>query len=71
MSGIPGNITPKYRVLVCDLRSDRLLDVLPLQEVTVEDFIGKAGSLQGTVSIPNCGIADRAARRGEGARVCD
>ncbi|MCX5446010.1 hypothetical protein [Streptomyces nigrescens] len=51
--------TSPYRVLVCDLRSDRLLDVLPLQEVTVEDYIGKAGSLQGTVPIPNRATADR------------
>ncbi|MFE0189287.1 hypothetical protein [Streptomyces sp. NPDC058989] len=51
--------TSLYRVLVCDLRSDQLLDVLPLQEVTVEDFIGKAGSLQGTVPIPNAAMADR------------
>lgn len=51
--------TSTYRVLVCDLRSDELLDVLPLQEVTVEDFIGKAGSLQGKVPIPNRQMADR------------
>ncbi|WP_425829281.1 hypothetical protein [Streptomyces fractus] len=49
-----------YRVLVCDLRSDRLLDVLPLHEVTIEDYIGKAGSLQGTVPIPNRELAARA-----------
>lgn len=51
--------TSRYRVLVCDLRSDRLLDVLPLQEVTIEDYIGKSGSLQGTVPIPNRAMADR------------
>lgn len=51
--------TSRYRVLVCDLRSDRLLDVLPLHEVRVEDYIGKAGSLSGTVPIPNQAMADR------------
>ncbi|MFH8574260.1 hypothetical protein [Streptomyces sp. NPDC017993] len=51
--------TSTYRVLVCDLRSDELLDVLPLQVVTVEDYIGKAGSVQGTMPIPNRAMADR------------
>ncbi|MGW8374255.1 hypothetical protein [Streptomyces sp. ODS28] len=54
------NGTAEYRVLVCDLRSDRLLDVLPLTGVSVEDYIGKAGTLQGTVPIPNRELADRA-----------
>ncbi|WP_329148823.1 hypothetical protein OIU91_21360 [Streptomyces sp. NBC_01456] len=51
--------TPAYRVLVCDLRSDALLDVLPVTEVSVEDYIGKAGSLHATVPVPNREIADR------------
>ena len=51
--------TSTYRVFVCDLRSDRLLDVLPLQGVSIEDYIGKAGSLQGTVPIPNREMAER------------
>lgn len=51
--------TSRYRVLVCDLRTDTLLDVLPLTEVSVEDYIGKAGSLSGTVPIPNRAMADR------------
>ncbi|WP_329148294.1 hypothetical protein OIU91_19855 [Streptomyces sp. NBC_01456] len=53
------NSSSLYRVLVCDLRSDEVLDVLPLHEVTVEDYIGKSGSLQGTVPIPNRAMADR------------
>ena len=53
-------LTSRYRVLVCDLRSDKLLDVLPLHEVTIEDYIGKSGSLSGTVPIPNRAMADRA-----------
>ncbi|ARF56006.1 hypothetical protein [Streptomyces gilvosporeus] len=52
-------MTPAYRVLVCDLRTDTLLDVLPVTEVSVEDFIGKAGSLRATVPVPNREIADR------------
>ncbi|MEU3710483.1 hypothetical protein [Streptomyces catenulae] len=52
--------TSTYRVLVCDLRSDRLLDVLPLTGVSIEDYIGKAGSFRGTVPIPNRELADRA-----------
>ncbi|SCK25754.1 hypothetical protein H181DRAFT_02006 [Streptomyces sp. WMMB 714] len=37
-------MTSQYRIPVRDLRSDRLLDVLPLTEVSVEDCIGKAGT---------------------------
>ncbi|MGW1868932.1 hypothetical protein ACWCPS_25635 [Streptomyces mauvecolor] len=33
-----------YCALVCDLRSDRLLDVLPLTGVSIKDYIGKASS---------------------------
>ena len=51
--------TSPYRVLVCDLRADTLLDVLPLTGVSIEDYIGKAGSLSGTVPIPNRAMADR------------
>ncbi|MEV0115533.1 hypothetical protein AB0H77_20195 [Streptomyces sp. NPDC050844] len=51
--------TARYRVLVCDLRTDTLLDVLPLHEVSVEDYIGKAGSLTGTVPTPSPDMAER------------
>ncbi|QKW08036.1 hypothetical protein HUT18_18280 [Streptomyces sp. NA04227] len=53
------NLPSAYRVLVCDLRSDRLLDVLPLHDVTIDDFLGKPGSLKGTVPIPNRAMAAR------------
>ncbi|MFJ1708580.1 hypothetical protein [Kitasatospora sp. NPDC088346] len=54
-------LTPTpYRVLVCDLRSDQLLDVLPLWGVSLDDFIGKTGSLQGTVRIVTADLAARA-----------
>lgn len=51
-----------YRVLICDLRSDTLLDVLPVQDVSIDDYIGKPGRLTGTVPIPNREIAERARR---------
>jgi hypothetical protein len=51
-----------YRVLLCDLRSDLLLDVLPVRDVSLDDYIGKTGSLRGTVPIPNAKLADRARR---------
>ncbi|MET9914577.1 hypothetical protein ABZZ74_49175 [Streptomyces sp. NPDC006476] len=51
-----------YRLLVCDLRSDQLLDVLPVQGVSLDDYIGKTGRLTGTVPIPNTEIAARARR---------
>ncbi|MGW0838215.1 hypothetical protein [Streptomyces prunicolor] len=53
---------PPYRLLFCDLRSDQLLDVLPVQGVALDDYIGKTGRLTGTVPIPNRAIAERARR---------
>ncbi|MGW3711340.1 hypothetical protein ACWDN6_14480 [Streptomyces albogriseolus] len=55
-------MSPAYRLLLCDLRSDRLLDALPVHGVALDDYIGKTGSLRGRVPIPNRGIADRARR---------
>ena len=51
-----------YRLLFCDLRSDQLLDALPVQGVALDDYIGKTGRLTGTVPIPNRAIAERARR---------
>ncbi|MEV6073953.1 hypothetical protein AB0L80_02380 [Streptomyces sp. NPDC052069] len=51
-----------YRLLLTDLRSDTLLDALPVQGVGLDDYIGKTGRLTGTVPIPNRGIAERARR---------
>ncbi|MFD7236465.1 hypothetical protein ACFWAT_14305 [Streptomyces syringium] len=48
-----------YRVSLCDLRSDQLLDVLPLQSVAFDDYIGKTGSASGSIPIPNREIAAR------------
>ncbi|MGW6284198.1 hypothetical protein ACWFRR_04330, partial [Streptomyces sp. NPDC055107] len=51
---------PVYRALFCDLRTDRLLDVLPLTETKFDDFIGKPGSLTATVPLPEGALAARA-----------
>ncbi|GHA19495.1 hypothetical protein GCM10010389_66410 [Streptomyces echinoruber] len=51
-----------YRLLFCDLRSDQVLDALPVQGVALDDYIGKTGRLTGNVPIPNRQIADRARR---------
>ncbi|MER6527684.1 hypothetical protein [Streptomyces sp. NPDC001508] len=55
-----------YRAIFCDLRTDSTLDILPLRDVTVDDYIGKAGSLSGTVPVPNAAIAARVRRIEEG-----
>ncbi|MCT4355841.1 hypothetical protein M5362_22125 [Streptomyces sp. Je 1-79] len=52
--------TPVYRALFCDLRTDQVLDVLPLTEAKFDDFIGKSGSLSATVPLPNPALAVRA-----------
>ncbi|MFI2037614.1 hypothetical protein ACH470_23645 [Streptomyces bottropensis] len=51
-----------YRFLFTDLRSDQVLDALPVQGVALDDFIGKTGRLTGNVPIPNRQIAERARR---------
>jgi hypothetical protein len=45
-----------------DLRSDQVLDTLPVQGVSIDDYIGKVGSMRGTVPVPNAQIAARARR---------
>ncbi|PJN40518.1 hypothetical protein CG747_12670 [Streptomyces sp. CB02959] len=52
-------MTAAYRALFCDLRTDQLLDVLPLQGVSFDDYLGKTGTAQGTVPIPNAAVAAR------------
>ncbi|MFD4372515.1 hypothetical protein [Streptomyces sp. NPDC058486] len=49
-----------YRAIFCDLVTDQTLDILPLRDVSFEDYIGRAGSLSGTVPIPDRAMADRA-----------
>ncbi|OPC79931.1 hypothetical protein B4N89_02310 [Embleya scabrispora] len=54
-------MTP-YRVLFCDLRSDQLLDVLPLTNLAWDDWIGKTGTLRGTIPVVDADMAARASR---------
>ncbi|KNB50101.1 hypothetical protein [Streptomyces caatingaensis] len=49
-----------YRALFCDLLTDRVIDALPLTDVEFDDYIGKAGSLRGTVPLPDEALARRA-----------
>ncbi|MFD9393369.1 hypothetical protein ACFWBB_22395 [Streptomyces sp. NPDC060000] len=60
------SVTTPYRAIFCDLRTDDTIDILPLRDVTVDDYIGKAGSLSGTVPIPNAQVAARVRRIEEG-----
>ncbi|MFE4858136.1 hypothetical protein [Streptomyces sp. NPDC056670] len=53
-----GGVT--YRALFCDLRTDRVIDALPLTEVEFDDFIGKPGQLRATVPLPDAALARRA-----------
>ncbi|MER6078569.1 hypothetical protein ACFY6U_30670 [Streptomyces sp. NPDC013157] len=55
-----------YRAIFCDLLTDRTIDILPLRDVTVDDYIGKAGSLSGTIPVPNAEMAARVRRIEEG-----
>ncbi|MFF2922721.1 hypothetical protein ACFVTP_10010 [Streptomyces celluloflavus] len=48
-----------YRVLLCDLRTDQLLDAVPVSGLSLDDYIGKAGSLQATIPLPNAALAAR------------
>ncbi|MFI0739351.1 hypothetical protein ACH4PU_14865 [Streptomyces sp. NPDC021100] len=48
-----------YRVLLCDLMSDQLLDVLPVEQLALDDWIGKTGGMSATVPLPNAAIAAR------------
>ncbi|MFI8961445.1 hypothetical protein ACIGO8_04945 [Streptomyces sp. NPDC053493] len=55
-----------YRAIFCDLITDQTIDILPLRDVSFDDYIGKAGSLSGTIPIPNKEIADRVKKVREG-----
>ncbi|MEU7038077.1 hypothetical protein ABZ958_30980 [Streptomyces sp. NPDC046237] len=55
-----------YRAIFCDLLSDQTIDILPLRDVQFDDYIGKAGSLSGTVPIPDKAIAARVRQVEEG-----
>lgn len=53
-------VQPAYRALFCDLRTDQVVDSLPLTGVEFDDYIGKAGSLRATVPLPDQALAQRA-----------
>ncbi|MGW1770633.1 hypothetical protein [Streptomyces sp. NPDC002104] len=53
-------LSPPYRLLLCDLRSDQVLDALPVQSLALDDYIGKPGSMSGNIPIPNAAVAARA-----------
>ncbi|MFE7585640.1 hypothetical protein ACFU5Y_29195 [Streptomyces gardneri] len=55
-----------YRAIFCDLLTDQTLDILPLRDVQFDDYIGKAGSLSGTIPIPDREIAARVRQVQEG-----
>ncbi|MFI8518967.1 hypothetical protein ACIGEZ_14240 [Streptomyces sp. NPDC085481] len=55
-----------YRAIFCDLITDQTIDILPLRDVSFDDFIGKAGSLSGTIPIPDKAIAERVKKVREG-----
>ncbi|GGZ53500.1 hypothetical protein AB0P12_31480 [Streptomyces subrutilus] len=55
-----------YRAIFCDVRTDRTIDILPLRDVSIDDYIGKPGALSGTIPIPDSAIAARVARIEEG-----
>lgn len=48
-----------YELLVCDLRTDRLLDRIPVTGVSYDDYIGKTGSLSATIPVPDSTVARR------------
>lgn len=59
-------VNTPYRAIFCDLRTDNTIDILPLRDVTVDDYIGKAGSLSGTIPVPDAAMAARVRRIEEG-----
>jgi hypothetical protein len=48
-----------YRVVICDLRSDQMLDVLPVTGLTFDDYIGKTGTCSGSIEITDPRVAAR------------
>ncbi|WP_441251204.1 hypothetical protein [Kitasatospora sp. McL0602] len=48
-----------YQLRVCDLRTDQTLDILPVQGVSYDDYIGKTGTFSGTIPVPDRQMARR------------
>ena len=55
-----------YRAVFVDLRSDKAIDILPVQDVEYDDYIGKTGSLGATLLVPNRRMAERIRQIEEG-----
>lgn len=55
-----------YRVIFADVSTDDTIDVLPVDGVEFDDYIGKPGSLTGTIPVPDADLGSRAARLVEG-----
>ncbi|MBT2445914.1 hypothetical protein J7F03_02170 [Streptomyces sp. ISL-43] len=55
-----------YRAIFCDVRTDRTIDILPLRDVSIDDYIGKPGALSGNIPVPDAAIAARVRRIEEG-----
>lgn len=55
-----------YRVIFADVSTDTTIDILPVDDIEFDDYIGKPGSLTGTIPIPNTDLGARAARLVEG-----
>lgn len=60
------SLNTPYRAIFCDLRTDRTIDILPMRDVSIDDYIGKPGALSGTIPVPDSAIAARVARIEEG-----
>ncbi|MER8068376.1 hypothetical protein ABTZ59_08780 [Streptomyces sp. NPDC094034] len=52
-------MTSVYRALFCDLRTDQVRDAFPISSVSIEDYIGKTGTLTATLTAPDHDTAER------------
>ncbi|MEW2305964.1 hypothetical protein AB0958_39420 [Streptomyces sp. NPDC006655] len=52
-------LSSPFRLLLCDLRSDRVLDALPEQQLALDNHTGEASAMSGTVPVPDAAMADR------------
>ncbi|MGW7270807.1 hypothetical protein ACWGH5_09830 [Streptomyces sp. NPDC054864] len=52
-------MAPLYRLLFADLVTDQLLDVLPVQGLGFDDYIGKTGALSGKIPVADSEMAAR------------
>jgi hypothetical protein len=52
-------LTAAYRALLTDLRTDQVRDALPITGVRIEDYIGRTGSMTGTLTAPDAATAER------------